>query len=235
MSSKALPSQQSFFEVARAYLATASGLKNMVAKPICFAQQFFSMAGYPPSQSLLPAHMKAFKAFVSASEALTKGGWMVKASLVEGQRTVREAMDWTMSAYDMVVYLNSAKIVVISKTALFKGLCVFNAASVTYSVLCIKDELEKYAAAKTTHASKPQMLALKKTSMVLGVAVAVAYLALFVFSIPALLGLSVAVKYAAYLYLAQWICSVAATTALVAKHFHDHMYLKGTKKTSGDL
>ncbi len=219
---------QSFFGVLHTYLTTLEGHKN-VAKFIVYKEQLYGMLGWAPSKSLLPAHAKIVKTSISAMEVVTKASWLIKVfdPGIERKKKLQDAASWTMSVHDFLSWASSVKIMNLAKGTLFCSLCVFNGASVVFSVLCIKAGLKAY-----NEAGKEGSI--KKRSEVIGMAISVAYLALFVFSVPALLPIAfplvgVVLQYKASLEAAQWGCLVFATSAAVTKYFHDGMYLPKAK------
>ena len=147
------------------------------------------------------------------------------------ERTLADTADLTMSLHDLLDYSAHLKVISLAKETLHKTLYMFNVASVTLSVLNLKNEWDHYQRAGVdgqiarsdilTRAINPK----DYMNMCLGVAICVAYLALTFFSIPHLTGIVLSCNNV-QLLLIQRICLLAATVFTVIKHYWETLYIK---------
>lgn len=227
-----LNNSPSFFDITYGYAKTAAGLKNLYAKPLDLAFQMSRQLVKTVSEPFenFSADALGFKNIVACWEVLTKSDWVpmvpkvwndfqsgkeITTAMQEaGVRTVAMFADWAMALSDLVKYVNTT-----AKTTFYSGFFqgFFNAASFTFSAICLTEEYYRYNKAATEGILHRFGMEDRKVhnadyvAMYISTAISVAYLTVLFFGAD---------------FYIRWTSLAAATAFTIASHYWKEMYIK---------
>lgn len=270
----------SFTDTTIGLLAGASEVKNIITKPFGFYDQFCQLTGqattiFGKSIAPLVVVMNSAKSVLDAREGVSKLGWYKEVvpfakrvwtqapqrgqTLVEeGRKFTHKVADWVMGAWATTNFLNTTKIVELSKTVLYRGHWCSTAASFTYSALGLYDVGEKFWHSRTLQPVRITQIVNNeaqvetqqvgivrrptgdrpiqfedKVGMFFSTVVSICFIAHCILSIPVLLNWTIAASATAALYIkaAQLACLVGATAGIVGTMYLNKMMLEPLDKS----